>query len=558
MTKRKKHKWKYRINVRKKILVLIILGLFLFVGLGYAVLETSLGISGIFEVASIGSPITVTFDPNGGTVDTLSSSVRTGRAYGELPEPVRTNYIFEGWSLVPSGYQQVEYIESTAGNYIATDYYPSSNTKIVAKYNFTSNKSYAAVFGTRGSSFAYMLVDASMHNTNLYLYYGNDSQYSQSTTNVTFGQDYIATIEKGIASIQNFEDIGATDNTEFQMNYPLYIFTFNEANSILSDYVKGGVRVYYMKIYENNTLVKELVPVVRKSDNEAGLYDTMTDTFYGKSGSGSFIVGNYSNDYVTADDIVEVSSNHTLTAVWTPANYTVTLDANGGSIPTTIGWTGSGNTATKTVTYNSTYGELPVPTQTGYTFKGWNGKNILNVNDGIAQSTPSRTNWSDSTKRVLQPNTYVPGLAFDNYYRTSDLVSYTIGTDSLTLVTGAGYGLGFPITTEPNKEYTLSYSVTSTTLPLVGIIFYKSDGTVISSIREDGDGDKVVHFTTPSQTSIMAITFTNNGTAQSSTFTKINLEEGTNAGRYEPYYIKDTSTVVQGKDHTFTAIWEED
>lgn len=291
--------------------------------------------------------------------------------YGELPEPVRKNYIFEGWSLVPSGYQQVEYIESTAGNYIATDYYPSSDTKIVAKYNFTSNKSYAAVFGTRGGSFAYMLVDASMHNTNLYLYYGNDSQYSQSTTNVTFGQDYIATIEKGIASIPNFEDIGATDNTEFQMNYPLYIFTFNEANSILSDYVKGGVRVYYMKIYENNTLVKELVPVVRKSDNEAGLYDTMTDTFYGKSGSGSFIVGNYSNDYVTADDIVEVSSNHMLTAVWRLTDFMVTFDANGGSIPSGEGWEGSGSSATKDVTYGMEYGALPTPTKEGYTFAGW-------------------------------------------------------------------------------------------------------------------------------------------------------------------------------------------
>ena len=44
MKKQKKHKWKYRINLRKKILVLVILGVSLFVGLGYALLETNLGI----------------------------------------------------------------------------------------------------------------------------------------------------------------------------------------------------------------------------------------------------------------------------------------------------------------------------------------------------------------------------------------------------------------------------------------------------------------------------------------------------------------------------------
>lgn len=51
MRKRKKHKWKYQVNVRKKILVLLILGVFLFVGVGYAILEADLGISGSLDVS---------------------------------------------------------------------------------------------------------------------------------------------------------------------------------------------------------------------------------------------------------------------------------------------------------------------------------------------------------------------------------------------------------------------------------------------------------------------------------------------------------------------------
>ena len=69
----------------------------------------------------------------------------------------------------------------------------------------------------------------------------------------------------------------------------------------------------------------------------------------------------------------------TLTANWTANTYTVTANANGGTIPTTSGWTvASGSKiATKTVTYDSTYGTLPTPTRTGYTFAGWS-KNMFN------------------------------------------------------------------------------------------------------------------------------------------------------------------------------------
>ena len=78
-----------------------------------------------------------------------------------------------------------------------------------------------------------------------------------------------------------------------------------------------------------------------------------------------------------------INANITITANFTrTANtYTVTADANGGTIGATTGWTNaSGNaTATKSVTYDSAYGTLPTPTRTGYTFTGWNGKNMLDL-----------------------------------------------------------------------------------------------------------------------------------------------------------------------------------
>ena len=52
-----------------------------------------------------------------------------------------------------------------------------------------------------------------------------------------------------------------------------------------------------------------------------------------------------------------------LTAAYTPKEYTVTFDLNYED--------STGNPSNITVTYDSVYGELPVPTRVGYTFDGW-------------------------------------------------------------------------------------------------------------------------------------------------------------------------------------------
>lgn len=56
-----------------------------------------------------------------------------------------------------------------------------------------------------------------------------------------------------------------------------------------------------------------------------------------------------------------VNSGATLYAQWSANSYTVTFDVNGGTT----------STNSKSVIYDSTYGTLPIPTKSGYTFKGW-------------------------------------------------------------------------------------------------------------------------------------------------------------------------------------------
>ena len=64
---------------------------------------------------------------------------------------------------------------------------------------------------------------------------------------------------------------------------------------------------------------------------------------------------------VTRSTTVNFTGNQTLYAHWKANTYTVGFNANGGNC----------GTKSKSVTYGSTYGILPIPTRKGYTFAGW-------------------------------------------------------------------------------------------------------------------------------------------------------------------------------------------
>ena len=224
---------------------------------------------------------------------------------------------------------------------------------------------------------------------------------------------------------------------------------------------------------------------------------------------------------------------------------TVTFDANGGTTPV----------ASKKVSANGLYGELPTPTRSGYTFKGWNGKNILNTN--VPESLPSNTNSDLGTKRMFTPNTYIKGLAFDNYYSPSNVSSISIQNNSISFVASFGYGLGYPLHLNFINNYVLTYNGVSTADFSSSVMFYKADGSLINTIRTYTEGDSIRGFQIPDETYFLVITFVTSGSNATASVTNIQLEEGTTATPYEPYYLTPSTKVVQTSNHTLKAIWEQ-
>ena len=82
------------------------------------------------------------------------------------------------------------------------------------------------------------------------------------------------------------------------------------------------------------------------------------------------------NVNINSESTQTINAATTISSSATTNIYTLTANANGGSISSTSGWTGTGDTATKSVTYDSAYGTLPTVSRTGYSFDGWYSNNV--------------------------------------------------------------------------------------------------------------------------------------------------------------------------------------
>ena len=129
------------------------------------------------------------------------------------------------------------------------------------------------------------------------------------------------------------------------------------------------------------------------------------------------------------------NNNQNLIAQWKANEYTVTFNANGGSV----------NPSTKVVTFDSTYGELPTPTRVGYIFNGWIDENNANVTSTKIVKIPK----NHTLKAIWTPITYSIAYTMEN------------GTHGTNHPTTATYDTAFTLNT-PTKSLKLTFSTTGT------------------------------------------------------------------------------------------------
>lgn len=199
---------------------------------------------------------------------------------------------------------------------------------------------------------------------------------------------------------------------------------------------------------------------------------------------------------------------------------TVTFDPQGGQLDQT----------SKNVIYHETYGELPTPTREGYTFMGWNGKNLLNLEDFYVDNTYYKVT-RDTIKIIKSNNTSEYQSQINSNYLENGKI-YKIsgkveGTFSGRIYAFFGMNL-------------YSYHISSDNTFAQGFRYNNSDDKGRLAIYQN-NGHSTINVNLISNEVIIS---------------NIQLELGDTATEYEPYYITPSTTVVQENNHTLKAIWQ--
>lgn len=185
---------------------------------------------------------------------------------------------------VPEGYTALEYIESTGSQYIDTGFKADHNTRFTADLMLNSTST-AYVFASRGdSSESYKNAVGILWNGSFRSDYGSigGARVTGPTTGVRYDVDKNkSTCRIGTATVTN-------SPSSFSSTLNVYLFGCNEGGSFA---LPASMRLWSFAIYDNSELVRDFVPAKRSSDGAVGLYDTVTSTFYGNSGTGEFVAG---------------------------------------------------------------------------------------------------------------------------------------------------------------------------------------------------------------------------------------------------------------------------
>lgn len=196
-----------------------------------------------------------------------------------------TEWIFQyvAGPKLPSGYTELEYIQSSGTQYIDTGFKPNQDTRVVTKFDMIqTDTAWRKLWGSASGSYN---LDFALWNdgtTKLQSYYGTKTNSTVPITDMSLDIDANKNIWKYSGETITF------DKNNFTCAYSMYIFNVNKDDN--PAYLPGMMKLYLFKIYDNDVLVRDFIPCKNPSGT-VGLYDSVNNQFYQNAGSGTFIAG---------------------------------------------------------------------------------------------------------------------------------------------------------------------------------------------------------------------------------------------------------------------------
>lgn len=422
----------------------------------------------------------VTFNSNGGSEAQTSKDVTFNEEYGELPTPSRTGNTFNGWFTAINGGDEIVsttkvqitsaqtlYAHWTANKYEVT-FDPNGGSEVQASQEVTYDEAYGELPTTTKDGYtligwftevengtqvqSWTIVKITQDQT-LYAHW----QATEYTITYNLYSGTNSNLNPAMYSIED-EDITLFEPTKTGYTFDGW-YADEEFNAKVTTIEKGttGNKTFYAKwiaisytiSYElNGGNLGEHAPLSVNYD-EGLIIDFPTKVGYAFDGwrvtgmdTSTHLFGpNYSHTssasvFVSAKTILfknlrATSGNVTFEAKWIANTYTLTLDANGGSV----------TPISKEITYDEVYGELPTPSRTGYTFNGW-----FTASDGGDEIV------SSTKVQIISAQTLYAHWTANKYAVSFDANSGSVATTSKQVTYDELYG-DLPIPTKDDYNF---------------------------------------------------------------------------------------------------------
>lgn len=187
-------------------------------------------------------------------------------------------------------YTELEYIQSTGTQYINTNISPNSSQRIEMTFVLDAVVRYEGLWGvtnngapTRGN------VYGNYGSSNFFVIKHRRTYDKGQTLEVTIDTGTKYVLEVDYSTKQVYRDgllVGSYTDNLSSTSKPIHVLQRTD-----SDVSSSKAKLYGFKIYTNNVLAMNLIPVKRISDNAVCMYDKVSNEFFTNAGTGVFTAG---------------------------------------------------------------------------------------------------------------------------------------------------------------------------------------------------------------------------------------------------------------------------
>lgn len=183
---------------------------------------------------------------------------------------------------LPADFQEVSWIEGKNGPVINSGVKIKTDSLLLATVEEMGDPAYPypAFYGSENPIF---YLQHQRNSTNYYVGFGTSLTVTANATLLRGGPHTIAHDKTGVKI--DGEQFATFSNKSVTENENVFLF------GISANTRPTWARIYSLQIIENGSMVRDFVPCYRKADNEIGMFDLVSNTFFTNAGTGTFTKG---------------------------------------------------------------------------------------------------------------------------------------------------------------------------------------------------------------------------------------------------------------------------